>query len=110
MSHFTNGFADELVKVAKLRIGAKFMKRLGKSKELRDAIKRSALLGGATGAASGALSRDDRSTLRKILGGATVGLAGGAITGATFPGWFARSNMRAADEVGKLGRAARKLR
>ena len=104
-SHFAHGFADELVKVARLKGVKKFIDRLKKSKDLRASIKKSALLGGGTGAATGLLSRDDKPALRRVLGGAALGAVGGGITGAVFPGWFSRSNMLAADET--LRRTAR---
>lgn len=97
MNSFLAGFKDELVKTAGL---GNFMHRLSKSKELRHAIRRSALLGAGTGAIGGALQHKnpDESRLKKILGAALLGGAGGAVTGAAFPGWFHYHSMRAADE------------
>lgn len=98
MNPFLAGFADELVKTAGL---GNFMHRLSKSKELRHAIRRSALLGAGTGAIGGALQHKDpeESRLKKILGAALLGGAGGAVSGAAFPGWFHQHSMRAADEI-----------
>lgn len=98
MDAFITGFQDEIVKTANL---AAFAKRLVNSKELRHAIRRSAVLGAGTGAVGGAIQGkgEDESRLKKILGGAALGGVGGALTGAAFPGWFHHSSMRAADEV-----------
>jgi len=95
---FIQGFSDELVKTANLK---NFARRLVSSPELRHAIRRSAVLGAGTGAISGALQHKtpEESRLKKILGAALLGGAGGAVTGAAFPGWFSRHSMRAADEV-----------
>lgn len=106
MRHFTYGFADELVKVASAATSVRnFLSRIERSKGLREAIRRSALLGGVTGGVSGFLSkRKGESALKKSLKGGMVGALGGAITGGAFPGWFEGSNMLAHDEVKRLRR------
>lgn len=130
MGPMHEGFADELVKTARadlasmaalaaaggltgaaLRSGAlhRLVKRVKKSKDLRDAIRRSAVLGAGTGAATGVLGGDkDKSILRRALGGAAVGAVGGGITGAAFPGWFTKAMRLAPDEVGPLARLGRR--
>lgn len=101
MTPFAAALADELTKIAK-PTGAvrRFLDRLQSSPELRSAIRRSTVLGAATGGLTGALSKkeEDESRLKKVLGGAAIGAAGGAATGAAFPGWFHRHQMLAHDE------------
>ena len=92
MSPFISGFQDELVKTARLKGVSKYVRRLKKSKELRSAILRSAALGGGTGALTAALGGENP------LGAAALGALAGGVTGGTFPAWFGRGNMRAADE------------
>ncbi len=89
------------MKVAGLGKVREFAERLGKSEELRHAIRRSALLGAGTGAIGGAIQSKspDESRIKKILGSALLGGVGGAVTGAAFPGWFHHQSMRAADEL-----------
>ena len=101
-----HGFANELVKEAKLGSVSRFLKRIEKSPELRSSIRRSTLLGAGTGAATNVMAgNDEQGILRRLMGGAAVGAVGGGITGGAFPAWFGKSNMRAADEVKKrLGR------
>ena len=98
MTSFTAGFQGELEKLAKIRAIANFAKRLHGSKGLREAIRRSAVLGAGTGAVTGALSESDKSLLHRMLGGAALGAVGGGVTGASFPGWFSRASMLAPDE------------
>jgi len=98
-SHFASGFADELTKVAKISALRSFAHRLNTSKDLRDAIRRSATLGAGTGAITAALGDGEDASLVRALKGGAIGALGGGITGATFPGWFGRSNMMAADEI-----------
>lgn len=92
---FVNGFSDELTKTAGL---GSLIKRIRNSPELRKSILRSSLLGAGTGAVATAFQSKDekgeRHLMRNILGGA----AGGAVTGAAFPGWFSRRSMKATDE------------
>lgn len=110
MGPMHEGFADELVKTAG-RAGAirRLVERINKSKDFRDAIRRSAVLGAGTGAATGALSGDkDKGLLRRALGGAALGAVGGGITGAAFPGWFTKAMRLAPDEVGPLARLGRR--
>lgn len=85
------GFRDEMEKVGNLRA---LVRRIKSSPALRRSIMRAALLGGGTGAASGAIDPEG-SPLR----GALVGSITGGLTGTAFPGWFSRANMRAADEA-----------
>jgi len=99
MAPFMNGFADELIKTARAGAIADFAVRLGKSKSLRDAIRKSTLLGAGTGALSGALSPDgDKGLLRRMAGSAVLGAAGGALTGSVMPGWFGPGSHRAHGE------------
>ena len=110
MGPMHEGFADELVKTAgRLDAVRRLISRIKKSKDLRDAIRRSAVLGAGTGAATGVLGGDkDKSILRRALGGAAVGAVGGGITGASFPGWFTKAMRHAPDEVGPLARLGRR--
>lgn len=90
-SHLMAGFADELVKTAgKTSILTKALSLAKKTKdpEYRKRILSAAGLGAATDVASGAVSGSDDSALKRAIRGA----AGGAVTGAAFPGWFAKSN------------------
>jgi len=100
MTPLAAGFSDELTKVARFSAVREFAHRLEKSHGLRNAIRRSAGLGAVTGGTTAMLSRDKNEPwLRRLLSGAALGALGGGITGGVFPGWFAKSNMRAADEV-----------
>jgi hypothetical protein len=103
MSPFMSGFQDELVKTGGVGSAAKYLKRLKKSKALRKAIVRSAALGGGTGALTAALGGDNP------LSGAALGAMAGGVTGGTFPAWFGKRNMLAADE-GILRAALRRRR
>jgi hypothetical protein len=98
MKPFIRGFANELTKLAG---PLEFLERLKKSPELRHAIRRSTMLGAATGAIGGALQHKDKgeSRAKKMLGAGALGALGGAISGASFPGWFSEHAMRAHGEV-----------
>jgi hypothetical protein len=110
MGPLHSGFADELVKTAgRANAVLKLLERINTSKDLRSAIRRSALLGAGTGAATSVLGGDGKkSTLRRGLGGAALGAVGGGITGAAYPGWFTRAMRLAPDEVGTLARLGRR--
>jgi len=120
-SHLMIGFTDELVKTAgktslftkalrlaaktekgKTKAGKKVISRLAKTQsktkhalkdpEYRKRIAAGATLGAGTGAATAVAGGGDDSVLKRALKGAGTGAVGGTITGAAFPGWFARSN------------------
>lgn len=90
-------FGDELIKLGSRREAAKKLLERIKKHPRSGPMARATALGAGVTTAQEAIGSDDPRLLRAALAGA----AGGAITGAAFPGWFARSNM--AKSVRKKG-------
>ena len=105
MTPMTEGFSDELVKLARLGAASRFMKRLKKSPQLRRSMARAGALGGGTAVAAELLGGDV--SLASLAKAGLIGTATGAGTGAAFPAWFSKANMRAADELRKRGLLSR---
>lgn len=93
MKVLVRGFADELVKTAKLAdVIEHAVGRPGSP--LRTAIARASALGGLTTATQTLLGPHQPGEKSHVLRNTLAGAAAGAVTGRAFPGWFGRSQMR----------------
>jgi hypothetical protein len=93
MKLLIRGFADELVKTAKVAdVIEHAIGRRGST--LRTAIARAAALGAATTATQTLVEPHEPGENRHLLRNALAGAAAGAVAGRSFPAWFGRSQMR----------------
>jgi hypothetical protein len=96
MGSLLRGFTDELVKTGGVtELVERAVGQPGSA--LRKAIARAAALGATTTATQTLVQPHEAGEKQHLLRNALAGAAAGAVTGRAFPGWFARSQMRAVE-------------